>query len=296
MTPRRGKALSGARSESAAFMTKTILITGCSSGIGAASATLLRNRGWRVVAACRKQADVERLKAQGFLSTRIDHEDAASVDSGFAEAVALLEGRLDAIFNNGAYAIPAMVEDLPRPAMEAIFAANFFGPHQLTALALKIMRKQGSGRIVQCSSVLGFAAARGRGAYNSTKFALEGLTDTLRLELRGSPIKAILIEPGPIATPFRANAGIQYARWIKPLKEGSFWRGTYETQVEPRLRGETPPQRWELGAEAVALKLLRALEAEHPRARYYVTFPTYLAASMKRLLPQGAFDAMMMKG
>ncbi|WP_018631427.1 SDR family NAD(P)-dependent oxidoreductase [Neomegalonema perideroedes] len=278
---------------------KTILITGCSSGIGAASAAALRNRGWRVVAACRKPEDVARKQAEGYASVRIDYEDSASVEAGHREALELLGGRLDALFNNGAYAIPGMVEDLPREALEAIFAANLFGPHQLARLALKTMRAQdegrGAGRIVQCSSVLGFAAARARGAYNSTKFALEGLTDTLRLELRGSPIKAILIEPGPIATPFRANAALQYARWIKPLTPDSFWRELYAKQVEPRLRGEGEKDRWELGPEAVAEILLRALEAREPRARYRVTFPTKAAAVMKRLLPQKAFDAVLAK-
>ncbi|MDD2867139.1 SDR family NAD(P)-dependent oxidoreductase [Neomegalonema sp.] len=278
---------------------KTILITGCSSGIGAASADLLRAKGWRVVAACRKPEDVARKISEGHDSVLVDHEDAAGVEAGYRVALEILGGRLDALFNNGAYAVPGMVEDLPREALEAIFAANLFGPHQLTRLALKTMRAQdegrGSGRIVQCSSVLGFAAARARGAYNSTKFALEGLTDTLRLELRGGPIKAILIEPGPIATPFRRNAALQYARWIKPLTPDSFWRELYAGQVEPRLRGEGKKDRWELGPEAVAQTLLRALEAREPKARYRVTFPTKTAALMKRILPQRAFDAISAK-
>lgn len=259
----------------------------------------MRDLGWRVAASCRKPEDVARLKSEGFDSVLIDYEAPETVESGFREAMALFGGRLDALFNNGAYAIPGMVEDVPRAALRQIFEANLFGPHQLTTLALKVMRAQdegrGAGRIVNCSSVLGLAAARGRGAYNATKFAMEGLTDTLRLELRGSPIKAVLIEPGPIETPFRAKAALNYERWIKPLKEESHWRGMYDTVVEPRLRGEGKPDRWRLGPEAVAAKLAAALEAPNPRARYYVTFPTYLAAAMKRVLPHKAFDALLAK-
>ena len=188
-------------------MKKSILITGCSSGIGLDSALTLQKRGWQVFAACRKQADAVRLQQDYGLTTMVlDYEDEASIEAALAEVLSQTGGRLDALFNNGAYAIPGAVEDLPTEALRTIFEANFFGWHHLTRAVLPIMRAQGHGRILQNSSVLGFAAMRYRGAYNATKFALEGLTDTLRLELKNTNIELILIEPGPIRTKIRENS------------------------------------------------------------------------------------------
>ena len=152
-------------------MTRAILITGCSSGIGRDAAFALRDRGWRVFAACRKAADCDALRAEGLDSPRIDYEDPASIAAGLDDVLSATEGRLDALFNNGAYAIPGLVEDLPTDALRAIFEANLFGWHELTRRVIPVMRKAGTGRIVQCSSVLGFAAAPWRGAYNASKFA-----------------------------------------------------------------------------------------------------------------------------
>ena len=167
---------------------KSILITGCSSGIGYASAIGLRAAGWRVFASCRKAADCDRLRAEGFESPLIDYADSATIASGLAEVLEATGGQLHALFNNGAYGTPGAVEDVPTDALRAIFEANFFGWHELTRAVIPVMRAQGHGRIVQCSSVLGFVTLRWRGAYNSTKFALEGLTDTLRIEMRDTPI------------------------------------------------------------------------------------------------------------
>ena len=193
---------------------RTILITGCSSGIGRDAAHALRARGWRVVAACRKPADCERLRAEGFDAPLLDYERPETIERGFEAAMAATGGRLDALFNNGAYAIPGLVEDLPPAALRAILEANLVGWHDLTRRALAPMRTRGAGRIVQCSSVLGYVAAPWRGAYVATKHALEGLTDCLRLELRGSGIHVVLVEPGPIATRFRENARAEFERWI----------------------------------------------------------------------------------
>ncbi|MEM8752426.1 MAG: SDR family NAD(P)-dependent oxidoreductase, partial [Pseudomonadota bacterium] len=158
---------------------RTILITGCSSGIGYHAAATLRDRGWRVFATCRKEADAERLRGEGFESWRLDYEDEASVSAGAEEALSRAEGRLDALFNNGAWALPGPTEDVPREGLRQIFEANLLGPHQLTTAVLPAMRRAGAGRIVNCSSVLGFVAVPYRGPYNATKFAMEGLTDTL---------------------------------------------------------------------------------------------------------------------
>ena len=275
---------------------RTILITGCSSGIGYTCAHGLRVRGWHVVASCRRRADVERLRGEGLDCVLIDYEDETSIVEGFEEALALTGGRLDALFNNGAYGIPGMTEDLPTDALRQIFEANFFGWHTLTCRAIPLMREAGQGRIVQCSSVLGFAALKTRGAYNATKFALEGLSDTLRIELHGTGIDVVLIEPGPIKTRIRENARGQFEKWIEPIVEHSPWEEFYETTLRKRLYEDTGKDKYELGPEAVLRKLIHAIESPRPQARYYVTTPTYFAGAIKRLLPTRWFDAVMRRG
>ncbi len=272
---------------------KTILITGCSSGIGYTCAHGLKVRGWRVIASCRRADDVERLRGEGLECVLIDYEDEASIHAGFDEAMDMTDNRLDALFNNGAYGIPGMTEDLSTDALRQIFEANFFGWHTLTCRAIPIMREAGAGRIVQNSSVLGFAALPARGAYNSTKFALEGLTDTLRLELYGTGVDMILIEPGPVTSKIRENARTHYDKWIKPIREHSPWDDYYGDTLEPRLYKEYEKDRFELGPESVLRKLIHALESPRPRPRYYVTTPTYIAGTLKRLLPTRLFDAVM---
>ena len=264
----------------------SILITGCSSGIGLHAARALRGRGWNVLASCRREEDCDRLRGEGFRTSLIDYERADSIASGLDEALAATGGRLDALFNNGAYAIPGLVEDLSTDALRAIFEANFFGWHELTRRAIPVMRAQGGGRIVQCSSVLGFVASPWRGAYTATKFALEGLTDTLRMEMRGTGIHVVLIEPGPIATRFRANAKLQFERWIDWQRSA---RHADYAGVLHRLDGDGA-DRFELPPEAVAKVLIKALDARTPSARYRVTVPTKVATLLKRTLPTKALD------
>ncbi|HUF86535.1 MAG TPA: SDR family NAD(P)-dependent oxidoreductase [Thermohalobaculum sp.] len=274
---------------------RTILITGASSGIGHHLAQALKARGWQVLASCRKPADCARLEAEGLASPRIDYEDPESIETGFAEALGRTGGRLDALFNNGAYALPGALEDVPVAGLRQIFEANFFGWHELTRRAIPVMRAQGHGRIVMNSSVLGFGYVRIRGAYTATKHALEGYTDTLRLELGGTPIRVILLEPGPIRTKFRLNARAHYERWID--RENSAWADFYRDVVDPRLFGEaSKPDPFELGPEATTRKLIHALESRRPRPRYYVTTPTYIVGMLKRLLPTGLLDRIFMQG
>lgn len=267
-------------------MTRSILITGCSTGIGHHAAHALAARGWQVFAACRKPEDCARLEAEGLASPLLDYERPETLGTALAEVLDATGGTLDALFNNGAYAIPGLVEDLPTEALRAIFEANFFGWHDLTRRVIPVMRAQGHGRIVQNSSVLGFAAAPWRGAYNASKFALEGLTDTLRIEMRGTGIDAILIEPGPIASRFRANARDRFERWID--WKASARRADYD-RVLNRLYSDAPG-RFELPPAAVTRALVHAVEAPRPRARYRVTAPTTLAMAMKRILPTRAMD------
>lgn len=268
-------------------MARAILITGCSSGIGLDAARTLKARGWRVFAACRKDEDCARLRAEGLESPRIDYEDPASIESGMAEVLEATGGTLDALFNNGAYAVPGLVEDLPTDALRAIFEANFFGWHDLTRRAIPGMRKAGGGRIIQCSSVLGFSVLPFRAAYNATKFAIEGLSDTMRLEMGDQNIHVVLIEPGPITTKIRQNAIPHFEKWID--WEHSHRQGTYAA-ARKRLYEDSGPDPFELPPSAVTKKLVRALESRRPRPRYYVTVPTYLMGTLKRILPTRGLD------
>ena len=244
-------------------------------------------------ASCRKEDDCARLRAEGFESPRIDYQDEATVHAGLAEVLEATGGTLDALFNNGAFASPGLVEDMPTDGLRAIFEANFFGWHTLPRAVIPVMRAQGHGRVVQNSSILGFVAQPWRGAYVSTKYALEGLTDTMRLEMQGTGIEFILIEPGPVTSKIRENAMAHFERWID--WESAARADDYKTLMT-RLYGHGVPDRFELPAEAVTKKLIHALEAPRPRARYYVTTPTYLAGMFKRVASTRALDWLLMRG
>ncbi|XDA98788.1 SDR family NAD(P)-dependent oxidoreductase [Sulfitobacter sp. LCG007] len=274
---------------------KSILITGCSSGIGLDAARKLNGRGWRVFASCRKAEDCERLRDEGLESPRLDYEDPDSIASSLAEVLSATGGTLDALFNNGAYAIPGPVEDIPTDALRRIFEANLFGWHDLTRRVIPVMRAQGHGRIVNCSSVLGFVHAPWRGAYVATKFALEGLTATLRIEMRGTGIDVVLIEPGPIATDFRRNAIAQFERWVD--WKSSARRPQYEAELLDKLyKRNAKPDRFEMQPSAVTRRLVEALEASNPRPQYFVTLPTHAAGMIRRLLPMRLVDRLAARG
>ncbi len=273
---------------------RTVLITGCSSGIGLNAARLLRGRDWRVFATARKQQDVDELAAQGFEAFRLDYEEPESLKTVLMAVLERTDGRLDALFNNGAYAIPGALEDISPEALQTLFQANFFGWHELTRLVVPVMRAQGSGRIVQCSSILGFIAMPFRGAYTASKFALEGYTDTLRMELAGTGIHVSLIEPGPIDTAFTANALDNFDRWIgDEAMQSSVHLSAYKKRRKRMEAGEPGP--FKLPATAVVKQLLHALEAKKPKARYYVTIPTHLLGGLKRLLPTALLDRFLLR-
>ncbi len=273
---------------------KTLLITGCSSGIGYDAAHGMRARGWRVFASCRKAEDCDRLRAEGFESPLIDYQDEATITSGLTEVLEMTGGTLDALFNNGAYACPGAVEDLPTGALREIFEANVFGWHELTRQLIPVMRAQGHGRIVQNSSVLGLVIAPWRAAYSSTKYAIEGLTDTLRVEMRGTGIEVVLIEPGPVTSKIRVNAIPHFERWID--WENSPRVEDYRAQLRRRLYEKTGKDTFELPPSAVTRKLVHALESNRPRPRYYVTTPTYFMGALRRILPTRALDWVLSKG
>jgi short-subunit dehydrogenase len=271
---------------------KTILITGCSTGIGYTTATQLKLRGHRVITSARKQEDVDRLIQEGFESVRLDLANSQSIQEAIDQTIVMTDGKLDALFNNGAFGQPGAVEDLSREVLREQFETNLFGTHELTNRVIPLMRQQNSGRIIYNSSVLGLVAMTYRGAYNASKFALEGLVDTLRLELHGTGIHLSIIEPGPILSDFRKNAFILYKKNIDISK--SFHKKTY-LKMEARLQKEGPAVPFTLPAEAVSEKVVHALESNRPKLRYYVTFPTYLFAFLKRVLPISWLDALLRK-
>lgn len=265
---------------------KTILITGCSSGIGYASAKMLKDRGWRVFATARKDADLVRLEGEGFEAFMLDYTEPVTISECVAEIAERTQGKLFGLFNNGAYGQPGALEDVSRAALTAQFEANVFGWHELTRDCLKLMRANGEGRIVNCSSVLGLTAMKWRGAYCASKFAIEALSDVMRLELKDTGIHVSLIEPGPIATRFVEHAVSAFDRNID--EDASHYRDAYVRQRQ-RLNGGGA-KRFKLPPEAVALKLVHALESRKPRRRYYVTVPTYIMAWARRLLPPPMLD------
>ena len=266
---------------------RSILITGCSSGIGFDAARGLAARGWRVFATCRQEADAERLRGMGLESFVLDYSDSASIAAAVAEVKTRTGGRLDALFNNGAFGCPGAVEDLPTDALRAIFEVNLFGYHDLTRAVIPMMRAQGAGRIVNCSSVLGLVPMKWRGAYVATKYAMEGLTDVLRLEMEGTGIRAILIEPGPITSSIRKNSIPHFEKWID--WKASARAAEYEA-LRTRLYQESGPDQFELPASAVTEKLIHAVESPRPHARYYVTKVTYLMGFARRILPTSGLD------
>lgn len=268
---------------------KSILITGCSSGIGYDAAHTLHKRGWRVFATCRNEVDCERLRGEGLESLQLDYQDEASIQDTITTALSRTGGTLDALFNNGAYAIPGAVEDLSRDALRDIFETNVFGQIDLSNRLLPTMRAQGHGRIIHNSSVLGFISTPFRGSYCSTKYALEALTDAQRLEHRDSPIEFILIEPGPIPTDFRINAAKQFEKWID--WKNAHRKDFYESEVRKRLYVTSGKKDFsELPVSSVTAKLIHALESKRPKPRYYVTAATYFADIMRRVLPTRLLD------
>ncbi|MEL0636548.1 SDR family NAD(P)-dependent oxidoreductase [Marinomonas sp. TI.3.20] len=274
-------------------MQYSILITGCSSGIGLEAAKMLQERDFLVVASCRREEDVETLKLAGLRHVvQLDLADSASIGKGLQEALVITGGHLHALFNNGAYGQPGAVEDLSVEVLKTQFNTNFFGTHELTCKVLKLMLTQGYGRIVNNSSVLGLVAMPFRGAYNASKFALEGLTDTLRLELADTPIHICLIEPGPIESRFKANA-LAALRDNVDISQSRHQQG-YEEAIG-RLSKEGPTSSQTLPASAVVAKLIHALESRRPKPRYYVTTPTYIAGILKRILPTRLLDLVMSK-
>lgn len=268
---------------------RPVLITGCSSGIGRASAERLRERGFQVFAAVRRPQDAAVLSRAGFTTVVLDLDSPASIRLGFASVLAATGGHLYGLVSNAAYGQPGAVEDLSRDALRRQFETNLFGTMELANLAVPVMREQGHGRLVFVSSILGVVAMPMRGAYNASKFALEGLADSLRLELRGSGVRVSLVNPGAIESRFREHAleaadaidtehSVHAARYARLRARNAAPGG--------KMPGSLPPT-------AVADKVQHALESRWPRVRYFVTVPAHVLAALKRLLPASWMDALL---
>lgn len=274
---------------------QSILITGCSSGIGRACALALKQDGWDVHATARSSGDVSELKQLGLKAYHLDYADEKSIKAAFNAVISDTGGKLDALFNNGAYGQPGAVEDLTTDVLRAQFEANFFGWHELTRLTIPVMRAQGHGRIVFCSSILGWIPAPWRGAYNASKYAIEGLASTLRLEMKGTGIHVSLIEPGPINTRFSENALEKFVANID--RENSAVKTVYQKELRRlQKQGKTSMSRYTLEPDAVYHKLNHALTSTNPRAHYGVTFPTHFMNVMRRVMPQSVVDRIILKG
>lgn len=275
-------------------MTGSILITGTSSGIGLDVALTLKSRGWRVFAACRSEEDCARMRDLGFESPIIDYARPETIEVGLKDVLSATGGRLDALFNNGAYATPGAVEDLPVAALRANFEANVFGWHDLTVRVIPVMRAQGHGRIINHSSVLGLVAMPWRGAYSASKYAIEGLTDTLRIEMRDTPIHVVTLNTGPVTSKIRVNSIPHFERWIN--WKASARRAQYEARLLKRLYEDRGPDTFELPPSAVSAKVIHALESPRPRPRYYITTATYIMGALRRVLPTRTLDWVLAKG
>jgi len=271
---------------------ETVLVTGCSSGIGYYVAKGLKERGYNVYTTARKEDDIQRLISEGFKCLQLDYGDSESVQDLANELMLLVGTNLYAVFHNGAYGQPGAVEDLTRETIEKQFATNVFGWMELNNRLIVLMRHNNRGRIIFNSSVLGLISLPFRGAYNASKYAIEGFADTLRLELSDTNVKVSLIEPGPVESHFRPNA-------LQALKdninmEDSVHRDRYRKTVG-RLEKEGAVVPFTLPPEAVLKKVIDALESKRPQAHYYVTFPTYLFGTLKRMLPSKWLDAIILK-
>jgi NAD(P)-dependent dehydrogenase (short-subunit alcohol dehydrogenase family) len=260
-------------------MPRSILITGCSSGIGHTAALGMHARGWRVFATARKPEDIDALTAAGVDALYLDYTEPDSIEAAVDKVLGTTGGTLDALFNNGAYGQPGAIEDVPTDVLRAQFEANFFGWHDLTRRVIPAMRRQGHGRVVMCSSVLGFITMGFRGPYSATKFALEAYSDALRIELAGSGINVSVIAPGPIRTNFTRTA-VMHARKNIDI-ENSVHAVYYRRRLRSMERGGNTFG--ELGPEAVVKALVSACEDRNPRPQYLVTKPTYAMSLLRRL-------------
>lgn len=271
---------------------QNILITGCSSGIGLETALLLHKSNIKVYATARDENDVKMLQNLGLNAYKLDVTKKEDI-SNILELILQNDKKLDAVFNNAGFGQPGAVEDISVEALKEQFETNFFGLHEVTIQVMKIFRKQNYGKLIQHSSVLGIIALKFRGAYNASKYAIEGLNDTLRQEVLNSNITISTINTGPVTSKFRENALKKFNKNIKI--EGSFWEETYKKELKARLETSEDKAPFNLPASSVAQVVLKIMNSKKPKPRYYVTKATYILGFFKRILSTSLMDRLLDK-
>lgn len=264
------------------IMAKKVFISGCSTGIGLYIAQTLQEDGFQVIASCRKPEDVERLQSLGLYTLQMDVDDSGSIQAAVKQLLDYTEGQLDVLINNAGYGQAGALEDISREVMQRQFQTNVFGLHELTKLIIPVMRKQGSGRIINISSVLGIVSLPFRGAYNASKYAVEGLSDTLRLELEPSGIWVSSIQPGPIESQFRDTVVDRSLQAVDI--ETSFFRKQYANMLS-HFKANKKNSKFTKGPEAVYKKVSHAIKAKRPRPSYSVTLAAHILILARRLMP-----------
>jgi NAD(P)-dependent dehydrogenase (short-subunit alcohol dehydrogenase family) len=267
---------------------KTVLITGCSSGIGEATAARLARNGWTVYATARRPETLTELAEGGCRTLALDVTDESSMTEA-VDSVVAETGRIDALVNNAGYSQSGASETLDLADVRRQFETNVFGLLRMSQLVLPTMRAQGSGRIVNISSMGGRLVFPGGGAYHATKYAVEAFSDAMRFEVRGFGVHVVLVEPGLITTNFE-NAALASMDLEDDGPYGHFNRkvasATSDAYSGPLRRLGGPPA-------AVAKVIEKALTARRPRARYTVTPSARLSIGTRRLLPDRIWDAAM---
>ena len=271
---------------------KTVLITGCSSGIGECVANCLREVGWDVFPTSRSESDVKKLYAKGFEALQLDLSDSISIENCVSNFMRKSPLGIGAIVNNAGIAIPGAVEDLSRDDLRAQFEVNVFGLQELTNKLVPTFRDQGWGRIVNISSIYGILTAPMVGGYCASKYALEALSNAQRMELSNSGITLSLVEPGPILSSFRRNA---YDSLSKKISVGDHFYSDYKKTLDRKLGKSQKNTLFTLGPKHVANKVVHALTSDHPKRRYLITYPAYAGYVMARILPDFAVDYFMKK-
>ncbi|MBN2164381.1 MAG: SDR family NAD(P)-dependent oxidoreductase [Pontiellaceae bacterium] len=270
---------------------QSVLVTGCSSGIGLATAEQLRDRGWKVFPTARKVEDLDMLESNGFPRIQLDVASSTSIEATVDEVLSLNDGKLGALVNNAGFGMPGAIQDLTRDAMRQQFEVNVFGMQELTNRLIPVFRAQGGGRIVNVSSVVGRLALPFMGIYSASKFAVEAISDVQRVELSPDSIAVSLIEPGPIRTRFSTNCAGEGEQALDTEK--ARFGSAYVKYFEKRRNGGMSEDRFRLPPEAVAEKIRHALESPRPKIRYCVTLPSYLGSWAARLVPAAMIDLLM---
>ena len=270
---------------------RSVLITGCSSGIGWATAAEMAARNWRIFATARNSEDMQRIEEEGWNAVTLDVSSSDSIAQAVATVLDATDGALDGVVNNAGFGMPGAIEDLSREAMQRQFEVNLFGALELTNLLLPALRKGPQGRVVYISSLVGRMSLPFMGIYSASKFALEAVADAQRIELSMTPVRVVLIAPGPIGTLFSSTCATEGKSRLDLHR--SRFSTAYERYFKQRRGGGMSEDRFRLPPEAVAKKVAHALISDRPKVRYLVTLPTYLADFLVRFVPVRWRDSVM---